>query len=80
MYVKSARTSAKRDVRKFITDILRISHFEMSQEKLRNIHYFKSYSEFRKALKVGFFGNIFVNNRQNFVNFRVILRKKFIAM
>ena len=27
----------------YITDILRKSHFEMSQEKLKNINYFKNF-------------------------------------
>ena len=34
----------------------------MSQEKLKNIHYLKSYSKFKKASNFCFFGNIFVNN------------------
>ena len=34
----------------------------MSQEKLKYIHYFKSYSKFKKALNFCFFGNIFLNN------------------
>ena len=46
----------------YITDILHESHFEMSREKLKNIHYFKSYSKFKKALNFPFFGNIFLNN------------------
>ena len=46
----------------YITDIIRKSHFEMSQEKFKNIHYFKSYSKFKEASNFFFFGNIFVNN------------------
>ena len=38
----------------YITVILRKSHFEMSQEKLINIHYFKSYSKFKKVLNFCF--------------------------
>ena len=34
----------------------------MSQEKLKNIHYFKSYSKFEKALNFCLLDNIFVNN------------------
>ena len=34
----------------YITDILRKSLFEMSQEELININYFKSYSKLKKAL------------------------------
>ena len=33
-----------------IIKILRKSYLEMSQEKLKNIHYFKRYSKFKKAL------------------------------
>ena len=36
----------------------------MSQEKFKNIHYFKSYSKFKKARVFSFFVNIFVNNGQ----------------
>ena len=46
----------------YITDILRKSYFEMSQEKSKNIHYFKSYSKLKEALNLCFFDNIFVNN------------------
>ena len=34
----------------------------MSQEKLKNIHYFVSYSKFKETWNFCFFGNIFVNN------------------
>ena len=39
----------------YITEILRESHFEMSQVKLKNVHYFKCYSKFKKALNFCFF-------------------------
>ena len=39
----------------YITDILRKFHFKMSKEKLKNIHYFKSYSKFKKPLNFHFF-------------------------
>ena len=52
----------------YINKILRKPHFEISQEKLKNIHYFKSYSKFKKALNFFCFGNIFVDNGlKNFV-------------
>ena len=41
----------------YITDILRKSPFKMSQEKLKNIHYFESYSKSKKALNFCFFSN-----------------------
>ena len=34
----------------------------MSQEKLKNIHYSKSYSKLKKAFNFSIFDNIFVNN------------------
>ena len=48
-----------------ITDILRKSGFENSQENLKNIHYFKSYTKFEKALNFTFFDNISINNENN---------------
>ena len=46
----------------YVTDILRKSFFEMRHEKLKNIHYSKSYWKFKKASNFCFFVNIFVNN------------------
>ena len=46
----------------YISDILRKSYFEMSQEKLKNVHYFETYSKFKETLEFCLFGNIFVNN------------------